>query len=352
VRIQEFVRFRDIQQIQPTRLYLVIPAFTLVAPTWGGSSDLLLEMPVGNSYYFTLRQVIRSFGSNIVAAVRYVENSIVTRYKLFDHADAVLYYPLYAGDVIGPNAVIEIWSVNSTDIPLLATTKTLETSVLAFQTSTCTSCCSNPDAFITLVPSAATVLSPGDPCNPFCSNPLTSVYIAGTPPVPVTPTGACCIDGVCSIMTQAVCLAAGGTYIGDGTDCGDTDCKPSSSWPNPTPFPCGSYAEWGPIAIDDPATLEHLYIGVNVGVYGDPISYITALGAAGCLTSWEQEVWDQFLNSGLTFTQAQLVWVNIGITGTNFIGISVFPDFTSPSPVGGYAKSIGLDWYLTVGYCS
>lgn len=39
------------------------------------------------------------------------------------------------------------------------------------------------------------------------------------------PTGACCIgDGICSIKTQAACLASGGMYQGDGTACDPNPC--------------------------------------------------------------------------------------------------------------------------------
>lgn len=38
-------------------------------------------------------------------------------------------------------------------------------------------------------------------------------------------TGACCLPGaICEIRTQASCVAAGGTYIGDGTACGPGVC--------------------------------------------------------------------------------------------------------------------------------
>lgn len=39
-----------------------------------------------------------------------------------------------------------------------------------------------------------------------------------------SPTGACCIDGVCSIMTEAACIAAGGTYMGNGIPCDPNPC--------------------------------------------------------------------------------------------------------------------------------
>lgn len=52
-----------------------------------------------------------------------------------------------------------------------------------------------------------------------------------TAPVPVHPpitTGACCISGDCSILSESDCSIAGGTYQGDNTDCD----------PNPCPSPC------------------------------------------------------------------------------------------------------------------
>ena len=41
-----------------------------------------------------------------------------------------------------------------------------------------------------------------------------------------TPTGACCIEGVCNVLTEANCLALLGTYEGDGTDCTLDPCAP------------------------------------------------------------------------------------------------------------------------------
>jgi hypothetical protein len=36
-----------------------------------------------------------------------------------------------------------------------------------------------------------------------------------------TPTGACCFAGACFVMTQDECALSGGSYSGDGTNCGD-----------------------------------------------------------------------------------------------------------------------------------
>ncbi len=37
-------------------------------------------------------------------------------------------------------------------------------------------------------------------------------------------TGACCLNGGCIVATEAACIDAGGTYMGDDTDCGDVTC--------------------------------------------------------------------------------------------------------------------------------
>jgi hypothetical protein len=37
------------------------------------------------------------------------------------------------------------------------------------------------------------------------------------------PTGACCVSGNCSVMSPTDCAAAGGSYQGDGSDCGGYD---------------------------------------------------------------------------------------------------------------------------------
>ncbi len=44
-----------------------------------------------------------------------------------------------------------------------------------------------------------------------------------TPP-PTGPVGACCIGGVCYTLPNAFCVAAGGTYMGDGTPCSPDPC--------------------------------------------------------------------------------------------------------------------------------
>jgi subtilisin-like proprotein convertase family protein len=51
---------------------------------------------------------------------------------------------------------------------------------------------------------------------------------------PITPTGGCCVSQSCSIETEADCNTAGGTYLGDDTDCSGTPGTPTtySATPN------------------------------------------------------------------------------------------------------------------------
>jgi hypothetical protein len=62
-----------------------------------------------------------------------------------------------------------------------------------------------------------------DDDNDVDSDDLTLVILGwgpcGGPPVPPVSTGGCCVGGNCSVMTFQACESAGGTYIGDGTDC-------------------------------------------------------------------------------------------------------------------------------------
>lgn len=166
MKIQDFRKFEKFLAIQPTRLKFVLPAFTLDASAWTGASVIVAEYAINNNYWFSFKLPIDAFGENFVAAIRYVSGSAVIRAKLFDHDDAVLYYPLYAGEKIGLNAVLEIWSVNTANAPTLAADETLYSSVLEFPDD-CPSCCSQPDVSQVLA-TIAFVNVPYGYCNPFC----------------------------------------------------------------------------------------------------------------------------------------------------------------------------------------
>lgn len=47
---------------------------------------------------------------------------------------------------------------------------------------------------------------------------------ASTPPPPEGDTGACCVEGDCSMLSEEDCIAANGAYRGDGSDCDPNPC--------------------------------------------------------------------------------------------------------------------------------
>lgn len=168
MKIQAFSKYRDLTLIQPQRVRLVIPAFTLDVHTWDGASSLLAEFPLSNDYALSIRKNISVFGANFVPAIRWQNGDIWARYKFFEDVGEILYYPVYSSQRIGENATIEIWSVNSASAPTLAANQSLEISLLVTDSSSCCSCCNNviAEALLTMTP--PTTLAPGASCNPLC----------------------------------------------------------------------------------------------------------------------------------------------------------------------------------------
>lgn len=172
---QNFDKFGNPTIIQPERVQMIIPAFTLSASVWAGASVVLAEYEIGNDYYFSFKKPVPVFGENFVAAVRWHEgdDTTIRRFKFWADPDDldVLYYPIYAGEKVGLSAVIEIWSVNTASMPTLDDDETLETSVLTFPSIQTQSCgCTVPSSIITLTQTDPSVLPPGAYCNPFCDD--------------------------------------------------------------------------------------------------------------------------------------------------------------------------------------
>jgi len=209
--------------IEQQRVQLVLPAFTLAVPVWAGASGILAQFPINNTEPFSFRLPIGVFGENFIAAIRWMEETdIFVRFILFPHDDAVLYYPLYGGERIGANAVIEIWSVDSVNAPVLEDNFTFESSQFVFPTSEqgqCFSCCANPSESILLVMTEPSVLPPGNACNPFCGD------LCNTePPMPVCDCPIIVKDTVADLRTvlstsltpPVMAQTFGGAAAGDG----------------------------------------------------------------------------------------------------------------------------------------
>lgn len=171
MRIQDFNRFKSPTVIQPTRAKLLLSPFTLAASTWAGASTILAQYSISNDYWFSFKTPIRAFGENFVLAIRYydAENDVIVRYKLWEDVDEILFYPVYAGERIGLNAVLEVWSVDTTDAPVLSDDYTFYTSVLSFPPQQlCAGCCQEANSETLLIASDPSVLPPYAYCNPFC----------------------------------------------------------------------------------------------------------------------------------------------------------------------------------------
>lgn len=173
MRIQSFKQYSRGTIVRPERATFIVPAFSLNAETWAGSSNILAEFPFENTdYQFSLKLPITQFGSAFIAAVRWVEDDVIRRFKLWDDADAILFFPLYDGERIGLNARLEIWSLNTANDPTLDDDYTFYSSVLAFPSTLlgCSTVCTVPSASLTLTQASPSVLPPSAYCNPFCNN--------------------------------------------------------------------------------------------------------------------------------------------------------------------------------------
>jgi hypothetical protein len=69
---------------------------------------------------------------------------------------------------------------------------------------------------------------------------------AASPAVATPPgMGACCVEGLCYVDSEADCAADGGLYLGDGTNCGGVSCACEEDLADSQVFP-GDGAESGP----------------------------------------------------------------------------------------------------------
>lgn len=135
----------------------------------------------------------------------------------------------------------------------------------------------------------------------------------------------------------------GGSTGGGGTGGGGSTTFAPPPWPNPAPYPCAGDTTSSVIYVQDPLTLESLPVGISPGAL-DPVTYLSF--HPGCLDAWALDVWNQFMASGIPFTQARLIWADIHTTGNSFMATQVYP-----SQSGGYGHVLDLDTKIVVEYC-
>lgn len=145
MKIQEFQQFTPATQVQPVRDSIVIPGFFLGSAEWLDASQLLLEFPINNTNFFSIKLPIKKFGVNFIVAIRWEVDDEAFRFVFWADEKAKLFFPVYSGEKIGPNAVVEIWSVNDSAAPELFSAITLLTSEL-IAPNYCNTCCKLPEA--------------------------------------------------------------------------------------------------------------------------------------------------------------------------------------------------------------
>jgi hypothetical protein len=176
--------------METSRTQLVIPAFSISASLWTGVSRLQAEFPLSNSRNLSLALPIPAWDPSFVAAVRYVETrGVATRFMLWVDPNAVVFYPLYNGQTLGPGAVIEIWNNSQTGAYCqLNQSVLLDTSWLNASTNCMSQCGPDPVVQISLAYVPPVNLPYNSYCNPFC-------FALSTPgTVPATPGFVCPTD--------------------------------------------------------------------------------------------------------------------------------------------------------------
>lgn len=155
--------YRQLTAVRATRKSLVVPAFAYPS-TWAGVSQMLSRYSIGNTNQFSIKLPVSAPDDSFLAAVSWASSPYVYRYKLWEAG--VLYFPLYAGERIGENAYIEIWSVNTATAELTADW-TIQVSKLILP-SICSSCTPNSE-LVTLAEVPFSSVPAYQYCNPFCS---------------------------------------------------------------------------------------------------------------------------------------------------------------------------------------
>ncbi len=157
----DWITFRPATAIGTVATYVAVPTFSYTGISWKGASEVVTQFNFTASKNFVLknRPAVPS-GVNYCLCIRYRVGSVVYRWKLWQEVGEVLNVPLYNGEVIKKNFVLEIWNTKNV---------TSVTNAAAF--NIITSVISVPSNFRNL---AATALATGTEV------PYTDVAISGT----------------------------------------------------------------------------------------------------------------------------------------------------------------------------
>jgi len=115
--ILNFKQLRPATECGYINAYVSIPAFSYVGPIWKGASEVVCQFNYSATRNFVLRdRPTMPTGANYVACIKYRIGYTVYRYKLWEGIDEVMpNLPLYRGQIIKKNFVIEIWNIASSN---------------------------------------------------------------------------------------------------------------------------------------------------------------------------------------------------------------------------------------------
>lgn len=117
-------------------------------------------------------------------------------------------------------------------------------------------------------------------CSGDCAQAATSVEKVWVEIGWTEPTGSCCTGSSCSVTTQALCVAGGGTYNGDNTTCSPDPCDPT---------PTGACCEASVCSVKTEAACTGTYLGDGTTCSPDPCSGTTGACCKGsvCIETTE-----------------------------------------------------------------
>ena len=113
--------------------YFSLPAFSLSGLAWAGHSELVRQYNYNASAKFVIVDPpSRPDSPTFLLCVRWRSGETVTRYKLWDdlgQALGLIGAPVYDGQVIPKNFVLEIWTIKDQTAPELASPLTITTTI-------------------------------------------------------------------------------------------------------------------------------------------------------------------------------------------------------------------------------
>lgn len=111
------LNFKTIRKATPCEYiggYISVPSFSYTGPIWKGASETVTQFNYSADRNFVLKtRPVQPSGANFCPVIKYRVGYTVYRYKLWQDVGEHLAVPLYTGQVIKKNFVIEIWNTEN-----------------------------------------------------------------------------------------------------------------------------------------------------------------------------------------------------------------------------------------------